>query len=124
MHLWVEVTRTTTYVHNRLSHSALGFKTPEEMFTGKKPEVIRLKIFGCPLYIHIPKEKRSNLDPSIKKGIFDGYCELSKAFRIYIPGFHHMEINRDVTFDEVALKISRKWQHKEIYKEDVPLGNE
>ena len=48
MHLWDEVARKTIYVHNRLSHSALGFKTPEEMFTGKKPEVSHLKIFGCP----------------------------------------------------------------------------
>jgi transposase InsO family protein len=36
MHLWAEVARTTMYVQNRLSHSALGFKTPEEMFSGKK----------------------------------------------------------------------------------------
>jgi transposase InsO family protein len=36
MHLWAEATRTTIYVHNRLSHSALGFKAPEEMFTEKK----------------------------------------------------------------------------------------
>ena len=55
MHLWVEATRTIVYVHNRLSHNALGFKTPEEMFTGKKSEVSHLKIFGCPVYIHIPK---------------------------------------------------------------------
>jgi transposase InsO family protein len=41
MCLWVVV-----YVHNRLSHSALGLNTPEEMFTGKKPEVSHLKIFG------------------------------------------------------------------------------
>ena len=75
---------------------ALGFKTPEEMFTGKKPEVSHLKIFGCPVYVHIPKEKRTKLDPSRKKGIFVGYCEVSKAFRIYIPRFHHMEISRDV----------------------------
>jgi hypothetical protein len=40
------------------------------------------------------------LDPSGKKGIFLGYCEVFKAFRIYIPGYHHIEINRDVTFDE------------------------
>jgi hypothetical protein len=26
------------YVQNKLSHSALGLKTPEEMFTGKKPK--------------------------------------------------------------------------------------
>ena len=55
MHLWDEATRTTVYVQNRLSHSALGFKTPEEMYTGKKPEVSHLKIFGCPVYVHIPK---------------------------------------------------------------------
>ena len=41
MCLWVVV-----YMHNRLSHSALGLKTPEEMFTRKKPEVSHLKIFG------------------------------------------------------------------------------
>ena len=33
MHLWVEAARTVVYVQNRLSHSALGFKTPEEMYT-------------------------------------------------------------------------------------------
>ena len=34
MYLWAESTRTTIYVHNRISHSALGNKTPEEMFSG------------------------------------------------------------------------------------------
>ena len=68
------------------------------MFTRNNPEVSHLKIFGCPVYVHIPKEKRTKLDPSGKNGIFVGYCEVSKAFRIYIPGLHHMEISRDVTF--------------------------
>ena len=93
MHLWAEATITVVYVHNRISRNALGFKTLEEMFMGKKPEVSHLKIFGCPVYVHIPKEKRTKLDPSGKKGIFVGYCEVSKAFIIYIPGFHHMEIS-------------------------------
>jgi hypothetical protein len=79
MHLWDEATRTIIYVQSRLSHSALGFKTPEEMFTGKKPEVSHLKIFGCPVFVHIRKEKRTKLDPSGKKRIFVGYCEVSKA---------------------------------------------
>ena len=73
------------------------------MFTGKKPEVIHLKIVGYPVFIHIPKEKRNKLEPSGKKGIFVEYCEVSKAFRIYIPGHHHIDINRDVTFDEYAM---------------------
>ena len=70
------------------------------MFTEKKPEVSHLKIFGCPVFIHIPKEKRNKLEPSGKKGIFVGYCEVSKAFRIYIPGHRHIEISRDVTFKQ------------------------
>ena len=81
MHLWDESARTVVYVQNRLSHSALEFKTPEEMYTGKKPEVSHLKVFGCPVYVHIPKEKRTKLDPSGKKGIFIGYCEVSKSFQ-------------------------------------------
>jgi hypothetical protein len=82
MHLWDEATRTTIYVQNILSHSAVGFKTPEEMFSRKKTEVIHLKIFGCPVFVHIPKEMKTKLDPLGKKGIFFGYCEVSKAFRI------------------------------------------
>jgi hypothetical protein len=46
------------YVQNRLPHSALGLKTPEEMFTGKKLEVSHLKIFGCPVFIHIPEREK------------------------------------------------------------------
>jgi transposase InsO family protein len=30
MHLWDEVVRTIVYVQNRLSHSELGFKTPQK----------------------------------------------------------------------------------------------
>jgi transposase InsO family protein len=36
MCLWAEATMTTVYVQNQLSHSALGLKTSEEMFTRKK----------------------------------------------------------------------------------------
>jgi hypothetical protein len=51
-------------------------------------------------YLYIFRKRReTKLDPSGKKGIFVGYCEASKAFRIYIAGHHHIEINKDVTFD-------------------------
>jgi hypothetical protein len=65
------------------------------------------------------EEKRNKLEPSGKKGIFLGYCEVSKAFRIYIPGHRHIEISRDVTFDEEAtLKKSRRCQLEEICEEE------
>jgi hypothetical protein len=88
MHLWVEATKVTTYVYNKISHSALGFKNPKEIFTRNKPEVSHLKIFGCSIYLHILKEKRTKLDPSGEKGVFFGYCEVYKDFIIYILGYH------------------------------------
>jgi hypothetical protein len=70
--------------------------------------------------LYIFQKRRTKLDPSGKKGIFVGYCEISKAFRVYIPGYHHIEINMDVTFDEDAtLKKSRRCQLEEVYKEEL-----
>jgi hypothetical protein len=60
MCLWEEVAMAVVYVQNRLSHSALGLKTPEEMFTEKKPEVSHLKIFGYPFFIQKRKETSWN----------------------------------------------------------------
>ena len=67
MHLWAEAARIAVYVQNRSPHRILGNKTPEEMFSGEKLEVSHLMIFGCPVYIHVPKEKRSKLEPSRRK---------------------------------------------------------
>ena len=48
-----------------------------------------------------------------------GYCEVSKTFRIYIPGHRHIEISRYVTIDEEeALKKSRRCHLEEVYEEE------
>lgn len=52
------------------------------------------------MYFHVSKEKRSKLGASGKKGIFVGYCEISKGYRIYVAGQKEVEISHDVTFDE------------------------
>ena len=109
MHLWAEASRTSVYVQNRTPHRVLENKTPEEVFFGKKPEAKHLRIIGCPVSIHIQKEKRTKLDPSSKKGIFVGYSEISKDYIIYFLGFKNIDINRDITFDEgSACNKSRK----------------
>ena len=51
------------YAQDHTPHRVLENKTIEEVFFGKKPKVGLLKIFGGPVYIHIPKEKRTKLDP-------------------------------------------------------------
>jgi hypothetical protein len=50
-----------------------------------KPEIGHLRIFGCPIFIHVLVEKRKKMDPLGHKGIFVGYNETSKDYRIFIP---------------------------------------
>jgi len=79
------------------------------MFIGEKPEVCHLRIFGYSVYVYVPKDKRSKLDPSGKKGILVGYNETSKEYKVYILGHKQVDISRDVTFNEdETFKNSRK----------------
>ena len=58
----------------------MGDIAPKEAFVEEKPEINHLRIFGCPVYIHVPREKRTKLDPAGKQGIFVGYNESAKAY--------------------------------------------
>jgi hypothetical protein len=109
MFLWGEASNTTVYVQNRVLTGYWGTRLLRRHFTSVKPEVSHLRIFGCPVYIHVPKEKRTKLEPSGRRGTFVGYNETSKAYKIYIPGQRQIEVSRDVTFDEeVAFRRSRE----------------
>jgi hypothetical protein len=92
--------------------------TPVEAFSGKKPNVEHLRIFGYPLYIHIPKDKRNKLEPSGKKVIFFRHSEPSKSYKIYIPKQHKIEFSKDVTFNEkMDFKKSIEESMEEEYEE-------
>ena len=72
MHLWEEATRISVYVQNRTPHRVLENNTPEEVFFSKKPEVSHLRIFGCPMYIHIPKREVNKIRSFRKEGYICG----------------------------------------------------
>jgi len=72
-------------MQNRTPHKALGKKTPKGVFTGKKLEVINLRIFGKNSYCHVADKKCTKLDKTAEKGFLIGYSETSKAYMIYIP---------------------------------------
>ena len=91
MNLSAEACMTSVYVQNISPYQILKNITPEEAFTRVKLEIGHFTIFGCPVYFHVPKEKRSKLDPSGRKGTFVGYSESSKAYRIYITGHRKIE---------------------------------
>jgi hypothetical protein len=105
------------YIPNRIPHKILKNMTPKEYFTRVKPDVGHFNIFGCPLYIHVPKENRNKLDPSGRKGTILGYNESSKEYQIYIPGQRQIEVSIDATFEEeIAFQISREY-HMDIDNE-------
>jgi hypothetical protein len=59
------------------------------------------------------------LNPSGQKGIFVGYSDTSKAYRIYILGHQKVEISQYVTFDENATFSKSKQIHaKEVHEEE------
>jgi hypothetical protein len=119
MHLWAEAAKTTVYMQNKSLHKVLENKTPEEMFSREKPEVSHFRIFGCPVFFHVPREKRTKLDPSGQKGIFVGYSDTSKAYMIYIPGHRKVEISGDVTFNENAtFSKSKQIRAEEVHEEE------
>ena len=60
------------YGQNKSLHQTLKNITSEEAFTGVKPDIEHFRIFGCPVYFHVPKEKKSRLDPSGRKDTFMG----------------------------------------------------
>ena len=101
--LWGEAANTAVYVQNRCPHQALDFKILEEVFTDKKLDGSHLRIFGSPVYFHVPKEKRSKLDAFWKKETFVGYSETSKAYRIYVLGQREVELSHDVTSMKILL---------------------
>jgi transposase InsO family protein len=120
--LWVEATSTAMYIQNMFPHDILKDKTPEEVFSGIKPEVWHLRIFGCPVYIHVPKEKGTMMEALGKKVVFVGYSENSKAYRIYVLGQRKIEVRRYVAFhEEATFKKSRElWQESEAVQPNSP----
>ena len=83
--------------------------------------MLTLRIFSCLVYIHILKEKRTKLDPSGNKGIFLGYAEILRDYRIYFPAFKKIDINRDATFDEdSAYNISRNRHVEDPEETEAP----
>jgi hypothetical protein len=57
----------TVYVQNKRLHQTLKKNITPKIFTGVKPEIEHFRIFGYPVYLNVPKEKKFKLDPSGRK---------------------------------------------------------
>ena len=74
--------------------------TPEEPFSGKKPDVSYFKIFGSFVYCHVTKYSRKKLEPTAEIGIFLGYTNTPHNYQPHFPNNRMIVVRRDIKFDE------------------------
>lgn len=99
---WAEAVSTAAFLANRSPNRGLGDinLTPEEIWSGKKPDLSNLKLFGCRAMAHIPKQKRKKWDSKSEECVFVGYLEESKGYRLIQPLTGKLVKSRDVVFIE------------------------
>jgi len=100
LHLWAKPCNTTTYLQNMSPHKILSMSTPEEDFSGKKPDVSHFKIFGSSVYYDVFKESSKKLELTVELGIFVGYIDTPRNYHVYFPSLKMTMIRRDMKFDE------------------------
>lgn len=100
-YLWGEAIRTAAFIINRSPTRAVqekGTSTPAELWYSQKPNITKLKVFGCTAYAYIPENNRTKLDDKCKKLVMIGYT--TNAYRLYDPQNKKVIVSRNVTFDE------------------------
>ena len=95
---WAEAANTMVYLRNRSPTAALQNVTPYELWHGEKPDVSNLRVFGCVCFVNIPKAKK--LERQSFKGVFVGYPEGTKGYKIYNVSSESFVRSRDVEFYE------------------------
>jgi len=84
------------YVQNMSPHAKLNRQTPHETWSGKKPCVSHLKVFGSVAYAHVPALQRTKLEDMSKKLVFIGYDEKTKGYKLFNPITNKVLVSRDV----------------------------
>ncbi|KAI5436310.1 hypothetical protein KIW84_022689 [Lathyrus oleraceus] len=113
--LWGHALWTTVYTLNRVPSKKVE-KTPYEIWSGKKPHMSYMKIWGCEVYVK--RQISTKLEPKSDKFLFVGYPKETRGYYFYNPSEGKVFIARTGVFlekDFISKGISgRKVQLKEI----------
>lgn len=121
IYFWAEAVATAVYLLNLSPTKAVRNQTPFEAWTGRKPTVSHLKVFGCIAYALVKTYSRK-FDERSAKYIFVGYSSQSKAFKLYNPISGKITISRDVVFNEDATWIwneENKEGHIQVLEDNI-----
>ena len=94
---WAEAASTAVYLINRSPSTAINFKLPAEVWSGTKTDLNHLRKFGCTAYVHVTQAKTS---PRAMKGVFMGYPDGTKGYRVWLPEELRCTVSRNVIFNE------------------------
>lgn len=97
---WEAAVSTAVHVRNRAPKRSLGWRTPYEVLTGRKPDVSYFRTFGCLAYRLVPRDKRLKLAPNAESLVFVGYEFGTKGYRLWDKHSRKFVISTDVVFDE------------------------
>jgi len=99
-HFWPEAVNTACYVQNRIYIRPILEKTSYELFKGRRLNISYFHQFGCTCYILNNKVYLKKFDAKAQRGIFLGYSERSKAYRVYNSETQCVEESIDIKFDD------------------------
>lgn len=99
LEFWGEAVMTANCLRNR---SPIGPRnvSPEEAFTGRKPKIGYLRVFGCKAYALKAPAVRHKLEPNSTIGVFVGYEETTRQDRVYNPERNQIIRSSNVGFKE------------------------
>lgn len=95
---WAEAVAYATYIPNRIEHRAVPDKTLYELWTGMKPSVAHMHVFGSVVYAQVHKDHRKKFDPKSKPYIFVGFTEGIKGYKLLHKQTRKVIHSRDVVF--------------------------
>ena len=98
---WAEAVGTECYLVNRSPSSALDDKTPHEVWSGKKPSLQHIRVFGFDVYVHVLKENRCKMDKKAETCIFIGHKDGVKGYKLWNLETKKIVYIRDVVLREV-----------------------
>ena len=82
--LWMEALKTATHISNRVPSKSVP-KTPYELWTGRKPSMNYMHVWGCAAEAKLFNPSLGKLDPKTESCYFIGYPEKSKGYKFYCP---------------------------------------
>jgi hypothetical protein len=101
LELWGEAVHTANYLKNLTPFDTDdGPRSPEQLWAGKAIGLTHLRAFGCVAYAHIAAAKRGKLDQTALKGVFVGYAQTRRQYRILNPQNMTVKLYSDIKFDE------------------------